>query len=448
MSNRQNRPTAAVGRLLQADNPGRSRTAPLAQDQAVHDWYSFILSFPPHLVRTYLRRFGTGQQHRVLDPFCGTGTTLVECRKLGIGSVGIEAHPLTHFVSRVKVDWMPDPEGLHSHAALVAEHALRVLARQGLQDAPSDDGAWPSESRLRTLPAETAALLLKNSISPLPLHKVLVLLDQLERLQDERYEQHERLALAQALVTTIGNLRFGPEVGLGTIKGDAPVIGPWLQLVGRMSQDLRSLRQSQAPQPTVLLGDARRCSAQLPPQSIDVVITSPPYPNEKDYTRTTRLEAVLLGFLCTRSDLRALKHALLTSNTRSITSSDEGDEQWASIDPGVIELTQRIEMRRIALGKTSGFERCYGRVTRRFFGGMARHLADVRPALRPGALLAYVVGEQASYFQELIHTGQHLSRIAEALGYEVQGLDLLRERRASTTGTRLREEAVILRWPG
>jgi hypothetical protein len=72
----------------------------------------------------------------------------------------------------------------------------------------------------------------------------------------------------------------------------------------------------------------------------------------------------------------------------------------------------------------------------------------VRPALRPGALLAYVVGEQASYFQELIHTGQHLSRIAEALGYEVQGLDLLRERRASTTGTRLREEVVILRWPG
>jgi len=430
-----------------AGGPDGNHNALWVQDRAFHDWFRFVLSFPPHLVRDYLQRFGVGQQHRILDPFCGTGTVLVECRKLGMASVGIEAHPLTHFVSRVKVDWTPDPEGLHSHAALVAEHALRVLTGQGLQDAPSG-GTPPRPGRLRTLPAEAAALLLKNSISPLPLHKVLVLLEQLDRVQDERFAMHERLALAHALVTTIGNLRFGPEVGLGTIKGDAPVIGPWLQLVDRMSHDLRTLREGRAPQTTVLQGDARRCSVLLPPQSIDAVFTSPPYPNEKDYTRTTRLETVLLGFLRTPSDLRALKRALLTSNSRSVISSDEDDEQWSSIDPGVAELAQRIEQRRIALGKTSGFERCYGRVTRRFFGGMARHLADLRPALRPGARLGYVVGEQASYFQELIHTGQHLSRIAEALGYEVQGLDLFRERRASKTGAHLREEVVIMRWPG
>ena len=34
----------------------------------------------------------------------------------------------------------------------------------------------------------------------------------------------------------------------------------------------------------------------------DAVITSPPYPNEKDYTRTTRLESVLLGFIRTKQD--------------------------------------------------------------------------------------------------------------------------------------------------
>jgi hypothetical protein len=277
---------------------------------------------------------------------------------------------------------------------------------------------------------------------------VLVLLDQLTGLHDDRYEQHERLALAQALVSTIGNLRFGSEVGLGPIKGDALVIGPWLQLVERMAQDLRILRERQSPQPTVLLGDARHCGAQLPPQSIDAVITSPPYPNEKDYTRTTRLEAVLLGFLRSRADLRQLKHTLLTSNTRSVYTDDQDDEQWASLDPGVIELANRIEMQRLALGKTSGFERAYAPATRRYFGGMARHLVDLRVTLRPGALLGYVVGEQASYLQKLIPTGQHLSRIAAALGYDVLGRDLFRERRASTTGALLREEVVILRWAG
>jgi hypothetical protein len=41
------------------------------QDRAVHDWYRFVLSFPPHLVRDYLQRFGVDARQRVLDPFGG-----------------------------------------------------------------------------------------------------------------------------------------------------------------------------------------------------------------------------------------------------------------------------------------------------------------------------------------------------------------------------------------
>jgi tRNA G10 N-methylase Trm11 len=57
------------------------------EDRSVHDWYRFVLSFPPHLVRTYLSRFGVTERQRVPDPFCGTGTTIVECKKLGIPSL-------------------------------------------------------------------------------------------------------------------------------------------------------------------------------------------------------------------------------------------------------------------------------------------------------------------------------------------------------------------------
>ena len=46
-------------------------------DRAVHQWYRFVLSFPPHLVRDYISKFGLNAQRRVLDPFCGTGTTSV-----------------------------------------------------------------------------------------------------------------------------------------------------------------------------------------------------------------------------------------------------------------------------------------------------------------------------------------------------------------------------------
>ena len=90
----------------------------------------------------------------------------------------------------------------------------------------------------------------------------------------------------------------------------------------------------------------------------------------------------------------------------------------------------------------------YHRVTKLYFGGMAKHLAALRKALRPGAKLAYVVGDQASYLRVMIRTGQILADIAESLGYEIDDIDLFRTRLATATKEQLREEVVRLRWPG
>ena len=83
-----------------------------------------------------------------------------------------------------------------------------------------------------------------------------------------------------------------------------------------------------------------------------------------------------------------------------------------------------------------------------YFGGMARHLANLRQALAPGACLAYVVGDQASFFRIMIRTGELLSQIAVSLGYELIGIDLFRTRLSTATRSQLREEVVLLRWPG
>lgn len=180
---------------------------------------------------------------------------------------------------------------------------------------------------------------------------------------------------------------------------------------------------------------------------MDFVITSPPYPNEKDYSRTTRLETVLLGFARDMEELRGLKKALVRSNTRSVYKTDDDHRLIERIEP-VQRVARLIEERRSELGKTSGFERNYHRVTLLYFGGMARHFAALRRVLKPGAVLAYVVGDQASYFRVLIRTGELLGIVAESLGYEVVRTDLFRTRAATATKDRLREEVLVLRWPG
>jgi len=433
--------------ILDGLAPSRSATSAsrnqiLAVDKPVHDWYRFVLSFPPHLVRDYVEQFSLAKGATILDPFCGTATTLVEGKKLGIRSVGIEAVPMSAFAAATKVDWSPRPEALRREADAVAQYAHEQLVRAGGRDEPG--GATPSP--LEKLPTAQMKLLLRDSISPLPLHKALVLRSSIAVVHP-RYTAHLRLALARELPTHIGNLRFGPEVGLGEPKDDVAAVAGWRERVDVFARDLDGLRDRRDVPATVVLGDARDVQASVAPNSIDCVITSPPYPNEKDYTRAVRLESVILGMLASTEDLRKVKRTLLRSNSRGVYKGDD-DDAWIAAHPQVVKLAERIEQTRMELGKTSGFERMYHRVTRLYFGGMARHFASLRSVLKPGAWLAYVVGDQASYLRVMIRTADLLAEIAGALGYEVAGKDLFRTRTATATRSQLNEEVLILRWRG
>ena len=419
------------------------------QDRPVHEWYRFVLSYPPHLVQDYLDRFGMGPGDTVLDPFAGTGTTLVECKKRGIASVGIESNPMAQFASSVKLDWSVDPPVLNDYATAVAERTRAAIARDGYSDwndLPLFAAGNGSRAPLRSLTPEQTKLLLKDSISPLPLHKTLILLNAIDTCGDFPLPRFGRLALAHALVRDIGNLKFGPEVGVGKLKEDAPVVDSWLGHMRTMIDDLSQTRDRAKVPACIYQGDARRVDQILRPRSVDTVITSPPYPNEKDYTRTTRLESVILGLIGDVNGLRELKKGLIRSNTRGVYKGDTDDLEVAT-HGAIQEIAHKIEQRRLELGKTSGFERMYARVTKLYFGGMARHFAALRPVLNPGAKLAYVVGDQASYLRVMIRTGTLLADIAQSLGYRVEGIDLFRTRLSTATGEQLREEVVLLGWP-
>lgn len=404
----------------------------LPGDRAFHDWYRFVLSFPPHLVRHYIEKFSLGTQAVLLDPFCGTGTTLVEAKKTGLASIGIEAIPLSQFACCTKTQWQVDDQNLHQ-----AKDRILAQAHERVNQPP----------RL-TLPREQAAILLKNSICEQPLHQCLVLRNAISQEPVSAVQAVLRLALASIAVNDASNLKFGPEVGIRRLQREqAAVFEHWQSKVAQMAADLAEHETLASVSADCHRGDARTVRSLLEPRSIDAVITSPPYPNEKDYTRTTRLESVLLGFWRNKADVRAFKQSLIRSNTRNVYKVDD-DDRWLAANGSAASLAQAIEARRIALGKTSGFERLYHRVVGLYFGGMKRHLAALRPVLKPGAKLAYVVGDQASFFQVQIRTGELLAEIATEIGYTVLDIDLFRTRLATATGAQLREEVVVLQWPG
>jgi hypothetical protein len=417
----------------QIEGVGSSTNRLALGDRAVHDWYRFVLAFPPHLVRTYLSGFGLERGRTLLDPFCGTGTTLVEGRKLGCNVVGFEANPMAHLAASVKTCWEVSWTELLAAAEKCEKRARKAIA-----------GA----RRLRVLPDDVQRLLLRDSICPVPLHKTLILAEAIEAEMGGVLGQIGRVALASTLVLSASNLHFGPEVGVRGRRLDADVVADWIRRIRIIAADIAVLSAC-APHGTSMVHrhDSRQPQCELEPQSIDAVFTSPPYPNEKDYTRTTRLESVVLGFLSSKGELRDLKRRLVRSNTRGVYSGDE-DECWIAGNQRIEEICAKIEARRVSLGKTSGFERMYHRVVRLYFGGMVRHLSSLRPVLRDGASLGYVVGDQAPYLQVMIRTGEILAELAEGLGYEVCRLDLFRKRFATATRAKIREEVLVLRWPG
>lgn len=414
-------------------------------DRSFHDWYRFVLSYPPHLVRKYIQEFRLGSDDFILDPFCGTGTTVVEAKLRGIPSIGIEANRFAQFAGSVKVNWNVDISALMDHAERIRDTSLTRLQRQGISDEPGEHRHIPS--KLLELTGDQKRIILRDSISPLPLHKALVLLKEINKFQATTFSKYFRLAFANALVFKISNLRFGPEVGVGKPREDIAVIGSWFEEVQRMISDLKEVSTEEYPEASVILSDSRDMSTILSDRKVSAVITSPPYPNEKDYTRTTRLESVMLGFIKDKEDLRAMKKTMLRSNTRGVYKGDDDDEFVKDIAE-IQTIAKEIEKRRIELEKTSGFERMYARVTKLYFGGMAKHLIQLQEVLKPGAHLAYVVGDQASYLRVMIRTGNILAKVAESVGYEFVRIDQFRTRFSTATKSDLNEEVVILRWPG
>ena len=85
---------------------------------------------------------------------------------------------------------------------------------------------------------------------------------------------------------------------------------------------------------------------------------------------------ILLAFINNSEELKKFKKTLLRSNSRGVYKGDSDDEYVKSF-PEIQRIANEIESRRILLGKTSGFEKLYHKVTKLYFGGMAKHSVRV-----------------------------------------------------------------------
>src|SRR5258708_14969408 len=289
-------------------------TAQAILNGEVHNWYRLRLGYSDHLVSDLLDEFALSSSDCVLDPFCGSGTTLVECMKKGIDSVGIDANPSSCFASSVKTNWCLQGETLLTLLDEIEGSVDRYRRRQ---------------SSLKSDPTyvylDSSGMLDRGWISPMPLAECLAIKQCISGLRTgAHYKRALLLALIAEVVDGASNVKFGPELYCGPALHEPDVLSGFVHRVETMAFDLRRVSQLKVTgKATVLHGDARKCATVLPTSSLfAAVICSPPYPTEHDYTRNARLELSFLEAVTDRETLRGIKRLMIRSHTKGIYKGD------------------------------------------------------------------------------------------------------------------------------
>lgn len=400
----------------------------------IHQWYRLVWGYPDHLVAHFLDRFDLPIGAHLLDPFVGSGTTLVEGLKRQLRCTGVDANPVAVLAARVKTNWRIKPQRLARLIPRVlkifdARVRARVtpandLAFRYLVDAGMVERGWISRTNLRR------AIALKNAIATIE--------------TTPQYRDALTLALLTSVVQDLSNIRYGPELYCAAVRPPADADVVWALRVESMVDDLALVADYRSTG-TILQGDSRNLTSVMRNAragQAHAVICSPPYPAEHDYTRNTRLELAFLESVTDLESLRAIKKTMIRSHTKNIYIGDD-DRRWVKQLSPITILAEQVAQR--AKGKSHGFAKYYDSVIREYFGGMARHFRSLRGAVRRGAPCAYVVGEQASYAGVHVATAELLAVVAQKVGFRVEGIEEWRDRKSSTTGLPISESILLLR---
>ncbi len=406
-------------------------TAQLNRNQPVYDWYVMPEAYSAPLVQEAIREFEVPEGGVVLDPFCGTGTTLVASRLMGRNALGIEVNPFLAFASRVKSRAEFDLPLLR----LEAERLIEV-AREALPKVEGDgDMQWSLASERPQMPR------LDRWIAGRVMWKVLALKRCIEICVSESVRDVPMLALA-SILRGASNMKLTPHAfGSREVKQDSPVLTMFETRLQKMLCDIEWLEEQEGVgDAQVVEGDIRDISTfAYDGAPVDLAVTSPPYLNNLDYTMQTRLELFFLGFVNDMEELKLLRKRMMICDAKA-TYKDIEDWKRVQDVTSVEGIAKEIDEK---LGNR-GWGWDYGLMTRQYFGGLLRAMESIKEMLAPGASLLMVLGNSA-------HSGVHVpvTTIAEELGH-IAGfckseVRVLRTRRASSHGFTLNESAVVLR---
>jgi hypothetical protein len=393
----------------------------LNRHEPVHRWVPWIAGFSApfvrHLLDTEIKTPGV-----VLDPFCGVGTALIEAARRGHQTIGVEINPYAAFASRLKLEaFHHDPSQLTRLRERFLEFYTRCL--QGCYVARS---CSPAGFRTR-LPF----------YSPKVLHKVLVVQDFINTIREWWARDMFRLAFAAVMVefsnySCESSLSTQPAGGKSQVE-DFPVDISLANKLNEMAADITWLQTTSSPQNTrspVWNMSFVHIHDIIPPESIDTVITSPPYLNNYHYGRHTRPQLYWLGYVTRTADLNRLDRDSFGKTWQQVRKSRIIPLQFQLPGSDLPDLLDALRKTSPERGTYSG--NGWANYATTWFNDGWRMLQLLLRSLKPGGTVWMVLGN--SILQGVpIAVDRYMTEMASALGWEVTGIQPLCQTRGGNS---------------
>ena len=448
------RPTAVADAGVQYDLLPASGIRDTAfsqnRERALHRWVPWIAGFSGSFVEGVLDSARRGRRRlRVLDPFAGVGTTLIEALKHGDDAVGYEINPYAALACRTK-----------AHAARYDVAALETeIAR--FEDFGEEE-SWLHGGPKSQRPSGFRSRV--PFFSPAVERQVLSCMDFIEQQTVGWIKDLFRVAFGSVMVT-FSNYSYEPSLGTRSGAGKpntdyADVFGIVRRKLLYMLEDIVTFQQwmgehGNTPEATVHPVSYFDHTHLIDPHSIDVVITSPPYLNNYHYIRNTRPHLFWLDMVASSGELKAIEQRNFGQYWQTVRAGPA-----IYLKPTLPKLASQID----ELRSRNSEKGVYGgsgwaNYAASYFNDCQRFCALTLPRMRSGGVVVVVIGNNILQGIEF-KTDSLFAEIAEIEGFRIAGLHEVRSKRTGNSivnssvrvGTvhrraRLYETAVELRAP-
>jgi DNA modification methylase len=419
----------------------------------IHNWYNFVLGYSPDFPNYIMEKFKITSSHKILDPFMGAATTNVAAKELGIESFGIEANDYFINVGEVKLTWNLNIKKLEKLWNKIYKQIVVELLLIDFEDTTESEinfdieNTKPHLTHYSVKALERPDELLIKYLSHRPFVKLNTIKEVLESVtvrENKKIKNFFKIALSSIIVPS-SNISYGPGFGVRKAKLDYDVLGKYKDKVERMIGDLKTYADKKSLNTPfkIIHGDARRTSKYIAENSIDFIITSPPYPGDHEYTKHTKLELIFENHAKSLKEFRVIKKRMLVGSTTNI-YKESNDRIHIQGHESISKVTSLIQARLIEDNATSGFEKLYTKLVWEYFGGMTLVFQEALKVLKNGGKFSLLVSDSHAFKMVHIKTAEILLQLALSEGFESGDIELWQNKKTTSHGYNLREEILTV----